>query len=97
MPIGCGLLSEEGAECTNKIFRFNRLHHARQTTIMENLKDVFCYSWQISNPLIQNILNKSRDRAKQRQALTPECLAALAKPEEPLQPPPPEMMDCDDC
>ena len=94
--MGCGLLSEEGAEATNKIFRNNRLHHSRQTNIDDNMKDIFTRSWQISNPLVQNILNKSRDRAKEKQALTPECKACLAKPEEPLQPPP-ETMDFEDC
>ena len=94
--MGCGLLSEEGAECTNKIFRFVRAHHARQTNVEANLKDCFTRSWLFSNPLIQNILNKSQERAKQRQALSPECLAGLAKPEEPLEPPP-EDMDFEDC
>ena len=34
-------MSEEGAECNNKMFRYNRLHHARQSDAEVNLKDVF--------------------------------------------------------
>ena len=41
LPCGAGLFSEEGAECLNKIFRFNREHHARQSSVELNLLDVF--------------------------------------------------------
>lgn len=41
LPCGAGLLSEEGAEATNKWFRFNREHHARQSSVEFNLLDCF--------------------------------------------------------
>ena len=37
-------MSEEGAECTNKVLRHNREHHARQScqsSVGKNLLDVF--------------------------------------------------------
>ena len=39
--MGAGLLSEEGAEGSNKIFRHDRAFHARQSSVELNLLDVF--------------------------------------------------------
>ena len=57
LPIGAGVLSEEGSECTNKIFRFNRLHHARQNNVGLNLLDCFTRSHYQADPRIQRIFN----------------------------------------
>ena len=97
LPIGAGLLSEEGSECTNKIFRMNRTHHARQNGVQNNLLDCFTRSHYQADPRIQRlgIRKKLQERSKARtQHYSPEVLALFELPEEELQPPV-ENMDCD--
>ena len=98
LPIGAGVLSEEGSECTNKIFRFNRLHHARQSDVELNLLDCFTRSHYQADPRIQLIFNKERRQERSKAHSKPYSAAALAimeTPQEELQPPEPvEKMDC---
>ena len=89
LPFGAGILSEEGSECSNKIFRFNRRHHARQSSLEANLQDAFTRSHYQSDPKIQQIFNKTRrqNRSKAKKPLSQAVLALLANPEEELKPP----------
>ena len=39
-PVPLGLLSEQGSEAKNKVFRYDRDHHAQQHDPLANIKDV---------------------------------------------------------
>ena len=88
LPLGAGMLSEEGAEATNKVFRYNRAHHARKSDVDLNLLDVFRRSHHISHPSVQQILSKTLLPKRSHKPLTNKAKALLALPETLLQPPP---------
>ena len=87
LPLGAGMLSEEGAEATNKVFRYNREHHARKSDAELNLVDVFRRSHHISHPRVQQILSKTLLPKRSHRPLTGKALSMLALPETLLQPP----------
>ena len=41
LPVPPGMLSEEGSESSNRFFRYNREHQARQCSLEKNLLDIF--------------------------------------------------------
>ena len=81
------MLSEEGAEASNKIFRFNRSHHARQSDIHLNLLDVFRRSHHIANPKVQRILAKTLVPKRKHRPLSETAKSMIVVPEMLLQPP----------
>ena len=90
LPLGAGLLSEEGSEASNKVFRFNREHHARQSSLEANLRDIFTRSHYQADPKIQQIFNRFRrhSRSKAKKPYSKGALSLMAIPEEELKPPP---------
>ena len=96
-PVPVGLLSEEGAECSNKHFRKHREHNARQSSLEKNLYDVMVRSHHISDIDIQRILVKTHLKGHKK-CISARAMALLVDPkgENILQPPEPsEKMDLD--
>ena len=58
-PIPPGLCSEEGAEHNNKVLRWYRTHHARQTSLKANLQDIFTRVMHGSDPEILYLIGAS--------------------------------------
>ena len=84
-PVAPGLLlSEQGSEAKNKVFRNDRENHARQCGPVENLTDIGLRSHHRGDPQIQALMMKP----KIHQRLDPEVIALLANPDEVLVPPP---------
>ena len=80
LPCAPGLFSEEGTEHNNKKVRYNREHHARQSSLEYNLTDVFKRSSRISSPIILKHFNvSSLPRLHQPPSL--EVLGALQVPD----------------
>ena len=65
------MTKEEGSEHNNKIIRFNREHHARQSSLQANLIDVFMRDTHSSDPKILKILEESNAKEK------PELILSL--------------------
>ena len=59
IPIPPGLCSEEGAEHNNKVIRWYRTHHSRQTSLKANLQDIFTRVMQGSDPEILYLIGAS--------------------------------------
>lgn len=49
-PLPIGVLSEESADSGNKLLKFNRKYHARQSNRIDNLTDMLNNALQISDP-----------------------------------------------
>ena len=84
-PVPIGLLSAEGSEASNKIFRHDRLHHARQTggprAVEIQLTDIIKRSLQRSN---LKVLRFSPLPKKPESSLE-DISHYLAEPRPPLQ------------
>ena len=89
-PIPIGLLSEEGAEASNKVFRHDRLHHTRQTGGKKGpeiqLLDLMNRSHQTANPRILRLTPVPERPVRSLE----DIRDYLAKPRPPLQPPCPD-------
>ena len=59
-PVPPGLLSEQGSEAKNKIFRQDRQYHARQTDPVSNLLDVALRSHRRAEPLTNAFLARPK-------------------------------------
>ena len=55
LPLAPGLLSEEPSEHLNKLVRKYRLHHARKTSVHDNLEDVVKRCLQTSDPVVLKV------------------------------------------
>ena len=75
-PVPTGLLSEQGSEAKNKVFRKDREGHSRQTDPVSNLLDVALRSHRRAEPLTNAFLS----RPKIHQPLHPRVVALLANP-----------------
>ncbi|KAG5682814.1 hypothetical protein PVAND_012140 [Polypedilum vanderplanki] len=63
-PLPLGMLTEEGAESKHKIYRSDGLHHARQSSRIKNLTDIFHRSLEFSDPFFSlKIMEKSKQKA----------------------------------
>lgn len=60
LPVG--YFGEDAAESRNKLYKQDRLHHARKTSRISNLEDVFCRGLDTSDPLISSASLRSRKR-----------------------------------
>ena len=75
-PVPPGVLNEQGSEAKNKVFRYDRAHHARQTGPVQNLQDVALRSHHRGHPQTQALMV----RKKVHKPLDPEVIAMLADP-----------------
>ena len=80
-PIPIGLTSEEASEANNKFLRRFRLHHSRKRSWREGIKDLFDRLTDISDPVIQELLQASKIRTRARRPLSSNILALLKAPE----------------
>ena len=72
------MLEERGIyEWSLKIIRFNREHHARQSSLQANLIDVFMRDTHSSDPKILKILEESNAKEKSELILSPEVFNML--------------------
>ena len=71
------MTKEEGSEHNNKVIRFNREHHARQSSLQKNLIDVFMRDTHSSDPKILKILEESNAKEKSELILSPEVFNML--------------------
>ena len=78
-PVPLGLLNEEPLEAHNKDYRFNRLHLARKFSRKVNLNDSFMRSYNKSDPVIAEIILKSRKKSNEKKQELPDELKALLK------------------
>ncbi len=79
LPIG--LTSEEASEANNKIIRHIRLFHARRTSWLNHLADLFHRAMDISDPIILEIaLKKKRRHFRAKQPFYPELVSLLQSP-----------------
>ena len=76
-PVPPGLLSEQGSEAKNKVFRQDRQYHARQTDPVSNILDVALRSHRRAEPLTNAFLS----RPKRHRELHPRVVKLLANPE----------------
>jgi hypothetical protein len=64
LPVG--MLGEEGSEAQNKYYRKFRLAHARKTSRVDNLTDIFLRVLDSSDPVISNIGMEDRMSKRKR-------------------------------
>ena len=79
-----GVLNEQGSEAKNKVFRYDRAHHARQTGPVQNLQDVALRSHHRGHPATQALMV----RPKVHKPIDEEVRDLLADPAPVLAPPP---------
>lgn len=69
--------AEDAAESRHKIYKSDRLCHARRTNRSDNLFDVFNRSMDTSDPLISSLRINTRVHQRKRAALLPEVIEML--------------------
>ena len=75
LPVG--YFGEDTAESRNKIYKSDRLHHARKTSRIDNLFDVFHRALDTSDPLISSLRLNTRVHQRKRLTLPPEVKELL--------------------
>jgi hypothetical protein len=86
-PLPIGLTNEEASEANNKILRHIRLYHARKTSWINHLSDLFHRAMDISDPFIlERASNKKTKRSTSKQPLSPEVISLLQYPLLPVTP-----------
>lgn len=75
LPVGC--FAEDAAESRNKIYKADRLYHARKTGRIDNLTDVFCRALDTSDPLISSLCVNTRVHQRKRLSLPAEVIELL--------------------
>lgn len=75
LPVG--YFGEDAAESRNKIYKSDRLHHARKTSRIDNLFDVFHRALDTSDPLISSLRLNTRVHQRKRLTLPPEVKELL--------------------
>lgn len=76
LPVGC--FGEDAAESRNKVYKSDRLDHARRTSRRNNLFDVFNRALDTSDPLISSLRINTRVNQRKRLTLPPEVIALLS-------------------
>lgn len=79
LPVG--YFGEEASEARNKLYKRDRLFHARKTSRAHNLEDVFNRAIDTSDPVISSINLRQRTRHRHKQQLPMEVIALLEPPE----------------
>lgn len=69
MPLPVGQMSEEAAEARNKILREYRLKHARRSSRLSNLEDVFHRLLDSSDPVVSSVYLEDRLQKKKHKVL----------------------------
>lgn len=75
LPVGC--FGEDAAESRNKLYKSDRLHHARKNSRKNNFSDVFNRAMDMSDPVISSICLDSRMQQRRRAQLPQEVLDML--------------------
>lgn len=75
-----GYMSEEGSEAKNKTLRFNREHHARKNSRVNNLTDVFYRSLEESDEVIKSFGVTQRLKFAKKSQMPPELKRLLIMP-----------------
>jgi hypothetical protein len=79
VPIG--LTNEEASEANNKILRHTRLYHARKTSWLNHLSDLYHRAMDVSDPLILAISSqKKKKNERAKKPLSNDVLALLQSP-----------------
>jgi hypothetical protein len=79
LPIG--LTSEEASEANNKVLRHVRLYHARKTSWLDHLSDLFHRMTDISDPVILAISStKNKNHNRGKTALSQDVISLLQHP-----------------
>lgn len=79
LPVG--ILGEDAAESRNKLYKSDRLHHARKTSRVDTLTDVMNRALDTSDIIISTISLKKRMDNRNRKPLPPEVLSILSCPD----------------
>ncbi|XP_043867476.1 uncharacterized protein LOC122757883 [Drosophila mojavensis] len=72
-----GVLGENASEARNKIYKNDRKSHARKSSRLENISDVFNRALDSSDPLISSLSLKERARRNRRKNLPSEVVELL--------------------
>lgn len=75
LPVG--YFGEDAAEARNKIYKSDRLHHARRTSRIDNICDVFSRALDTSDPLVSSLRLSTRAHQRKRLVLPPEVRELL--------------------
>lgn len=75
LPVGC--FGEDAAESRHKLYKDDRLCHARRTSRVDNLSDVFNRALDTSDPFISSMRLNTRTHQRKRLTLPPEVIALL--------------------
>lgn len=81
-----GYFGEDAAESRNKLYKQDREFHARKSTRINNLQDVFNRAIDTSDPVISSIRLKNRLETRRRLNLPAEVINLLCIPESEPQP-----------
>jgi len=81
LPVG--VLAEDAAESSNKLYRHNRQFHARKNSRENNLTDVFNRALDSSDPIVASCGLEKRQKLRHRKCLPAEVLALLKTPDTP--------------
>lgn len=79
LPIGC--FGEEGSEARNKLYKYDRLYHARKTSRQHNLEDMFNRAMDTSDPIISSINLDKRISRQRKLNLPSEVVEMLKQPQ----------------
>lgn len=72
-----GFLGEDAAESRHKIYKADRLHHARKSSRTNNILDIFNRAMDTSDPLISSINLSKRMQQRKRLQLPQEVIEML--------------------
>lgn len=79
LPVG--YFGEDAAESRHKIYKADRLHHARKSSRIKNIQDIFNRSMDTSDPLISSTYIKKRLQHRKRLQLPKEVIDLLQEVE----------------
>ena len=77
ISLPAGYYGEDAAEARNKIYKSDRLSHARTTSRVDNFSDVFNRALDTSDPLISSLGINTRIQQRKRLNLPPEVIQLL--------------------
>ncbi|XP_037051794.1 uncharacterized protein LOC119085483 [Bradysia coprophila] len=78
-----GVLAEDASESCNKLYRHNRLFHARKNSRKNNLEDVFNRALDSSDPIVASFGLQNRQKSRFRKNIPHDVLSLLQAPDEP--------------
>ncbi|XP_033242171.1 uncharacterized protein LOC117186127 [Drosophila miranda] len=75
VPLGC--LGENASEERNKMYKKDRLSHARKNSRVNTMTDIFYRAIDSSDPLLSSVCLKERERKNKKKPLSKEVLSLL--------------------